>query len=527
MEELTVSNAADADVDAPLPISPHAARGQNSQPNSGRRNALHKIRIGDTLPTPRQLFILENLPSIMSKNKEHFQLLVRQGEQPKEGVFYLKYMAKEYGLRHSAGKDALVGRLTSYFFYKDHLFEDKFRPFIDMVAWNKAQALTTEEMNLAKNLKSQHYDSSSDGDDDPSDQERSPLTKDFRPGFLSIAWQAKTLGVLPNTDVFYFCGIPYYREHVLNELDALDTSVISKEAAIPLRRTPACVLRLIQILFFREDFYDRLMSGENGADFWKDVHKAYTNRYLHVGPPLVDHPLFAEFDLQQVNSPWVTPDKLKDWFTSARRAFQRQSYEGNLETGFDEFVESCNGALDVIYLAGSAQKKGGSLTLDFLKAPIPEDASDKVRDGPVIILHPSLTSCAPPRERKRTKELASDSNATAAATGTVASKPAEADDGATKHQLESLLEELNATASNERENYYKERTKRIKIENMFATKREEIRLLGQKAETQAQISEAVLKCYESAKLMEQAGAKESAEKLRENAEKLLNDKLLS
>jgi hypothetical protein len=525
MEELSnaadAANAANAEIDAPLPIPLSAARGQDSQPVSVGREALHEIRIGDTLPTPRQLFILDNLPSLMLKNKEHFQLLVRQGEQPKEGVLYIKYMAKEYGLRHSAGKETLVGRLTSYFFHKNHLFEDKFRPFIDIATWNKAKALTTEEMNHAKNLKRQHDGSSSEDDDDASNQQRSPLAKDFRPEFLSIVWQAKTLGVLPNTDVFYFCGISYSREHVLNELDALDTSVISKEAASARRRTPACGLRLIQILFFREDFYDRLVSGENGANFWKDVQEAYTNRYLHVGPPLVDHPLFAEFNLEQVNSPWVTPDKLKDWFTSARRAFQRQKYEGNLETGFAEFVNSCNGALDVIYLAGAAQKKGGSLALDFLKAPIPEDASGNIGDGPIIVLHPSSSA------KRRTKEVASARSATAAVTGNAAPAPGEADDSATTHQLESLSEELNEPASNERENYYRERTKRVKIENMFATKREEIRLLGQKAEIQAQISEAVLKCYESAKLMEQAGAKESAEKLRENAEKLLNDKLLS
>jgi hypothetical protein len=158
---------------------------------------------------------------------------------------------------------------------------------------------------------------------------------------------------------------------------------------------------------------------------------------------------------------------------------------------------------------------------------VQKDGSGNIRDGPIIKNDPSLTSGGSASAKKRTKKVASASSATSAATGTAAPTPEEVDGGAPKHRLDSLMEELTAPASNERENYYRERTKRIKIENMFATKREEIRLLGQKAEMQAQISEAVLKCYESAKLMEQAGAKESAEKLRENAEKLLNDKLLS
>lgn len=87
-------------------------------------------------------------------------------------------------------------------------------------------------------------------------------------------------------------------------------------------------------------------------------------------------------------------------------------------------------------------------------------------------------------------------------------------------------DQLESPVSNERDDYYREQTKKLKIDNMFTTKREEIRLLEQKAKMQARVSKAVLKCYEIARLMEEAGARESAEKLRESVEKLLNDNLL-
>ena len=73
------------------------------------------IRIDQLLPTPAQLFIAAQLPSILN-NKKYFQLLPDRKDGPKEGVKYLKSLCLSLGLRHSGSKKLLVKRLVKYFF---------------------------------------------------------------------------------------------------------------------------------------------------------------------------------------------------------------------------------------------------------------------------------------------------------------------------------------------------------------------------------------------------------------------------
>ena len=95
-------------------VSPQASKEGSVLP---MREDNQDIRIDHLLPTPAQLFIAAQLPSILN-NKKYFQLLPDQKDGPKEGVKYLKLLCLvSLGLCHSGSKKLLVKWLVKYFFH--------------------------------------------------------------------------------------------------------------------------------------------------------------------------------------------------------------------------------------------------------------------------------------------------------------------------------------------------------------------------------------------------------------------------
>jgi hypothetical protein len=154
-------------------------------------------------------------------------------------------------------------------------------------------------------------------------------------------------------------------------------------------------LRLIQIIFGNNHFYERLLKDSadtpnreeldaraygQKTDFWVEVHAACINPAFVIGNILVDAPMFKDkdghlFDLSQVHSPWVDHSKLKLWHETASRVLQKfrvnheQSgvHKFNTEEGHQEFAHLFAADSKVVcFLAGAARHRGDE-ALDFLQ----------------------------------------------------------------------------------------------------------------------------------------------------------------
>ena len=368
------------------------------------------IRVDRLLPTPAQIFIVAQLPSVLN-NKKYFQLLPDRKEGPKEGVKYLKTLCATLGLRHSGAKKQLVKRLVKYFFSHTSEFEGHFFAYVNGDAWVKAKLAIQEEHKIAQALLCTSSSAAS-----VSESELVEIQQTCHASLLKLVWMARKHDILPTGDTFEFLGVVYSRDCALHELDVMDTTVfmadnlttLSEGATVIRRRTPACALRLFQIILGNDTFYGRLQEeseaklnrcaldrGAHGgkSDFWTDVLAAYLDESFPIGVPMVKHSLVNNpktkkpYDLSKVSSPWVTSDKLRDWYVVAKRAFTQyklkydvsgeHSFSFVTDEGLKHFAENfANGATDVIYLAGCCHRRGSGC-LNFFAATIPETV-DKI-----------------------------------------------------------------------------------------------------------------------------------------------------
>ena len=371
------------------------------------------IRVERFLPTPAQIFIVAQLPSVLN-NKKFFQLLPDRKEGPKEGVQYLKTLCATLGLKHSGAKKQLVKRLVKYFFNHASEFEGHFFAYVNGDAWVKAKLAIQEEHKIAQALLGSSAASASGS-------ELEDIQQTCHASLLKLVWMARKHDILPTGDVFEFLGVLYSRERALHEIDVMDTSVfmadnvtLSEGMTVIRRRTPACALRLFQIIIGNDTFYGRLQDeseakldrhaidrGAHGgkSDFWTDVLAAYLDESFPIGAPMVKHSLINNprtqkpYDLSKVSSPWVTSEKLRDWYVVAKRAFTQyklkydvsgeHSFSFLSDEGLKHFAENfANGAPDVIYLAGCCHRRGSGC-INFFSATMPETV-DKINGMAIV-----------------------------------------------------------------------------------------------------------------------------------------------
>ena len=246
---------------------------------------------------------------------------------------------------------------------------------------------------------------------------------------------ARKHGLLPSGDTFEFLGVVYSMEHALHELEVMDTSMFTDDnlpltegATVIRRRTPACALRLFQIILGNDTFYARLQEEtesklsrpdlDRGAiggnsDFWTDVLAAYLDESFSIGPPLMKHPTINNprtklpYDLTKVSSPWVSSAKLRDWYVVAKRAFTQYKLKYDVsgehtfaflsDAGLNHFAANfATNAQDVIYLAGCCHARGKDC-VEFFSAKMPENV-DTI-DGMVVvpgIVNANVDSKKPP-----------------------------------------------------------------------------------------------------------------------------------
>jgi hypothetical protein len=252
------------------------------------------------------------------------------------------------------------------------------------------------------------------------------------------------------------------------------------------------------------------------ADFWVDVRAAYIDPRFPIGDILVDSPLFKDndgvlFDLSKVNSPWVDHSKLKLWYETALRALQKfrvnhdksGMHEFSTEEGYQEFAHNyAADSKDVCFLAGAARYRGDE-ALDFFSGELPDSVPvvkglSRRRLNDEDTLASDVTGLSRRPRRKRSHDGVLDENQVI---------------------LEALAK--SNSPSKERDSYYHERTKQLKMVNKNGGEREKLKLARERAETTAKVAQSITQMYAAANQARENGASNAVVRsIRQRAEKL-------
>ena len=498
------------------------------------------FQVGEILPGWKQVFILEHLATILG-NKNFFKHVAKTNEVIKEGIRMLKQMCVERKLPRTGSKTLLIKRLVGCHFTNLDEFEVDFEGTCQEfeTQWQKAKMRTRDEELSALAVLAA-----------AATVAPPPCVSGFRLSFLALVWRVKRLGVFPKDDaetpIFEFCGLQHDATCVLDELNSIDTTPFEsrdgalansteKSNQVPVqRRTPTCALRLFQIILGNNHFHGRLLAdsadtpnreeldagayGQN-ADFWVEVHAAYIDPAFTIGNILVDGPMFQDnnghlFDLSQVHSPWVDHSKLKLWYETTLRALQKfrvnhdksGQHAFDTEEGYQEFAHNyAADSKDVCFLAGAARYRGDE-ALDFFSGELPDDV-------------PIVEGLSRRRLHSSEETLASD------VTGITTRPPRVMHDGVLNENDQAILAALakGNSPSKERDSYYHQRTKKLKIENKNGKEREGLKLASQRAQSSADIAQSITQMYAAAKQASENGASEKVvRKIRARAERLVS-----